>query len=190
MKTGDKVKELRLRHGFSQEELAKQTQLSLRTVQRLEQGETEAQGDTLRRLARVFELKPAELIGQIAVAENNLVPILNLSALSFIIYPALGFIVPLVLWYFKRDGSKELDEAGKRLVNFQATWTLAVATVYSIGMLSKVLHIGGAFSLYLYLILPYLFYTVNFIFIVVNTVRSRNLKAVVYKPAIPFFKIG
>ena len=56
MKLSDKVKALRNEHGFSQEELAKQTQLSLRTIQRIEQNETGARGDTIKRLAQVFDL--------------------------------------------------------------------------------------------------------------------------------------
>lgn len=44
-----KIKELRGRKGMSQEELAEKSQLSLRTVQRIEGGETEPRGDTLHR---------------------------------------------------------------------------------------------------------------------------------------------
>ncbi|WP_165501372.1 helix-turn-helix domain-containing protein [Pedobacter psychrodurus] len=187
MKLSDKVKELRIQHGFSQEELARQTQLSLRTIQRIEQNETEARGDTLKRLAQVFNLKPVELIGQVEQEQTYLIPLLNLSALSFIIYPILGFIVPLILWYFKRNGDKSLDEAGKKLINFQATWTLAITLVYGFSIFAKVMHFRGMFSFYTYLAIPYGFYALNFILIVINTIRSKNLKEVIYKPAIPFF---
>lgn len=187
MKLSQKVKELRSQHGFSQEELARQTQLSLRTIQRIEQNETEARGDTLKRLAQVFNLKPIELTGQVEKEQAYLIPLLNLSALSFIIYPILGFIVPLILWYFKRNGDVRFDNAGKKLINFQATWTLAITLIYGFSMLSKIMHFGGMFSFYLYLAIPYGFYALNFILIVINTIRSRKLKEVIYKPAIPFF---
>ena len=48
------VKELRKVKGFSQEELAKNSGLSLRTIQRLENGETEPSGETLKRISTVF----------------------------------------------------------------------------------------------------------------------------------------
>jgi transcriptional regulator with XRE-family HTH domain len=41
-----RIKELRTRRGFSQEELSERTGLSLRTIQRIENGETEPRGDT------------------------------------------------------------------------------------------------------------------------------------------------
>ncbi len=187
MKLSDRVKKLRNQHGFSQEELAKQTQLSLRTIQRIEQNETEARGDTLIRLAQVFGLKPIDLTGTNEKAQTYLVPILNFSALSFLIYPILGFIVPLILWYFKRNEDEKLNETGKKLLNFQATWTLLISFLYALSMFIKVMHVGGIFRIYTFLIIIYGFYALNFVLILLNTFRSKNLKDVIYKPAIPFF---
>ena len=56
------VKELRKRKGLSQEELAKNSGLSLRTIQRVENGETDPTGETLRRISAVLDLTPNELI--------------------------------------------------------------------------------------------------------------------------------
>ncbi|WP_316847902.1 helix-turn-helix domain-containing protein [Pedobacter psychrodurus] len=187
MKLSDKVKELRSLYGFSQEELAKQAQLSLRTIQRIEQNETEARGDTLMRLAQAFDLKPVDLTSEVQKEQYQLIPLLNLSALSFIIYPILGFIVPLVLWYFKRNGDTRLDEAGKKLINFQATWTLAIVLLYSLTILAKLMHFGGIFRIYTFMILIGGFYALNFILILINTFRSKKNKEIIYKPAIPFF---
>jgi transcriptional regulator with XRE-family HTH domain len=46
-----KVKDLRTKQGLSQEELAEKTGLSLRTIQRIENGESIPRGDTLKRLS-------------------------------------------------------------------------------------------------------------------------------------------
>lgn len=56
------VKELRKRKAFSQEDLAKNAGLSLRTVQRVENGETISTAETLKRLASVLDVAPNELI--------------------------------------------------------------------------------------------------------------------------------
>ncbi|MBL4560032.1 MAG: hypothetical protein COC06_07995 [Bacteroidales bacterium] len=56
------VKELRKNKGLSQEELAKNSGLSLRTIQRVENGETEPTGETLKRISTVLDLTPNELI--------------------------------------------------------------------------------------------------------------------------------
>jgi transcriptional regulator with XRE-family HTH domain len=44
-----RVKELRIKKGLSQEELADNTALSLRTIQRIENKETVPRGDTLKK---------------------------------------------------------------------------------------------------------------------------------------------
>lgn len=50
-----KVKELRKKKEISQDELAKLTGLSLRTIQRIEKGETNPLGDTKRRIINILE---------------------------------------------------------------------------------------------------------------------------------------
>jgi transcriptional regulator with XRE-family HTH domain len=61
-KLAQAVKELRKIKGLSQEILANKSGLSLRTVQRIEKGETEPTGDTLIRISAVFDLSPKELL--------------------------------------------------------------------------------------------------------------------------------
>lgn len=189
MTLSERIKTLRAQHGFSQEELARQTQLSLRTIQRIEQNETEARGDTLKRLAEVFELKPVDLINRTEKEETISIHLLNLSALSFIVYPLLGFIVPLFLWYIKRKDDKKLDEVGKKLINFQMTWALIATVFYVVVKLLIFMHVAGNFNFYAFLAIRYAYYALNFVLIIVNTFRIRNEKAVIYKPAIPFFKV-
>ena len=187
MELSIRVKELRAQQGLSQEELARQTGLSLRTIQRIEQNETEARGDTLKRLSEVFKLKPADLIIAPNKYKTNSITLLNISALSFIIYPVLGFIVPLVLWYFRHKDDDELDRVGKKLINFQATWTLAITIIYTFIIVSKIMHFGGQYTLYSSLIIPYGLFAANFLLIVFNAFRIKAGKAVIYQPAIPFF---
>lgn len=57
-----RVKELRKEKGLSQEGLAKTAGLSLRTIQRVENQETEPTGDTLKRIATALDSTPAELL--------------------------------------------------------------------------------------------------------------------------------
>lgn len=56
------VKELRKRKGLSQEDLAEKSGLSLRTIQRVENKETEPTGETLKRISSVLEVGSYELI--------------------------------------------------------------------------------------------------------------------------------
>ena len=56
-----RVKELRKRKALSQDDLAKNSGLSLRTVQRVENGDTIPTAETLKRLAFVLDVAPNEL---------------------------------------------------------------------------------------------------------------------------------
>ena len=66
-----RIKELRISKGYSQEELARQTELNIRTIQRIENGETEPRGDTLIRLANVFGILPEELFVDVNLGRFN-----------------------------------------------------------------------------------------------------------------------
>ncbi|MCE0492692.1 2TM domain-containing protein [Vibrio salinus] len=54
------IKELRLQHGWSQEQLAQMSGLSIRTIQRIERG-TSPSLESLKSLAAVFEMTVTEL---------------------------------------------------------------------------------------------------------------------------------
>ena len=56
-----KVKELRKRKALSQDDLAKNSGLALRTIQRVENGDTIPTAETLKRLALVLDVAPNEL---------------------------------------------------------------------------------------------------------------------------------
>ncbi|WP_316816746.1 helix-turn-helix domain-containing protein [Pedobacter nyackensis] len=114
-----KIKELRTRKGLSQDELAIASQLNLRTIQRIESGETEPRGDTLKRMAKALEVTSDELIDWAEEEDPTMLMFLNISALSFIVFPILGVIIPLVLWVSKKNKIKNLNTTGKRLLNFQ-----------------------------------------------------------------------
>src|ERR1700712_781132 len=97
-----KIKQLRTLLGYSQMELAQNAGLSLRTIQRIESGETKPHGDTLQRLSQALNTAPAELIELPGQTDKLFLIMLNLSALSFIVFPLLGVIVPLILWMIQR----------------------------------------------------------------------------------------
>lgn len=191
-----KIKTLRTKKGYSQEQLANLTELSLRTVQRIENGETEPRGDTLIRLANVLDVTPNDLIEWIEKEDRGFMAFLNVSALSFIVFPLLGLIVPLSLWILKKDKIKNIDSIGKKLLNFQITWCLLIFTWYMFLIGSMVFNIlpdlgsfaGMGSKEIMLLIVPTILYPYNFIFIIINAIRSYHTGNVFYKPAIRFMK--
>lgn len=61
-KIGLLVRDLRKKNALSQENLAKQSGLSLRTIQRVENGETVPSGETITRISTILKIDPNNLI--------------------------------------------------------------------------------------------------------------------------------
>ena len=192
MKNSDlaiRIKELRTRKGLSQDELATTCGLSLRTIQRIENGETEPRGDTLQRLALAFGVAPDELVDWAEQEDSSILVLLNLSALSYIAFPILGIVVPLAIWLLKKGKVKNLDYTAKKLINFQISWSIFLFIIYltvfgSILGNFRFIHIRVE-SIILMIALMYIF---NGIVIVVNSIRCGNNRSVFYPPAFHFLK--
>lgn len=127
-----KVKELRIRKGFSQEELAEKSGLSLRTIQRIENGETDPRGDSLQRLSAAFDVQPNDLIEWNTREDNSALEVLNLSSLAFLVFPLFGIVVPLIVWTGKKNQIKGFDKLAKEILTFQIIWCVAVFVVFAI----------------------------------------------------------
>jgi len=192
-----KVKILRDRKGLSQEELSEKTGLSLRTIQRIENGETEPRGDSLRRLAVSFDVSPDEIVDWTVQEDKGFLTNLNLSALSFLVFPLLGILVPLILWISKKDKIRDVNTVAKELLNFQITWTIVLFAGYITLLLSMVIWMNtmgdidaSLFTSRLILHLSFfgVMYLYNLVVIVVNAVRVNNDKRVCYCPKIRFLR--
>jgi uncharacterized Tic20 family protein len=192
-----KIKALRIRNGLSQEQLASIAQINLRTVQRIEAGESEPRGDTFKRLASALNVTLDELINWVEKEDKGYLMVLNLSALSYLAFPLFGIIVPMAIWMLKKDKIKHLAETGRRLINFQITWCLIIFISYIILMsgplfgFSIVLNfsffnLGGVEFLLISFIVIY--YVLNVTYIVLNSIRSYYGKKVFYQPAVPFLR--
>jgi transcriptional regulator with XRE-family HTH domain len=197
---GKKIKDLRNRKGLSQEQLAEVAQLSLRTVQRIENGETEARGDTLQRLAHALNITPEELtqnpplfINEKEPDDNNhhFLALLNLSALSFILFPVLGIAVPWGLWLLNRKKLKNIDHICKRIINFQISWSLLITVMVIALLTANALHVKTSLGLSLaeiILIVISGMYTFNFVFILFNSFLALSTRKIFYQPAVPFLR--
>ena len=193
-----KIKALRKQKGLSQELLSEKSQLNLRTIQRIEAGETEARGDTLQRLANALQVSSNDLIYWIEEEDRPFLTMLNLSTLSFIAFPLLGIIIPLALWVGKKGKIRDLEKLGKRLLNFQISWCILICLPYIFFAAFQIFHFYVSFlnslSLLnfgwfemLFIFIPIL-YLVNILYVLINSYRSYNGKPPVYQPAIPFLR--
>ena len=196
-----RLKTLRNRKGFSQEELSEKAGLSLRTIQRIENGETEPRGDSLKRLALAFDVPLDEIVDWTIQEDNGFISSLNLSALSFIIFPLLGILVPLIIWISKKDKIKKVNEVAKDLLNFQITWTM----IFFVGFIGVSLNFFSSMDIQgdvspsiisahmtsrLTISLTFIgaMYLFNVVMIVINAIRINNDKSTRYYPKIGFLR--
>ncbi|MBD0833801.1 DUF4870 domain-containing protein [Flavobacterium chuncheonense] len=196
-----KIKDLRNRKGFSQEQLSDESKLSLRTIQRIEKGESIPRGDTLIKLTQALGVTPDDLLEWQITDDKGYLQLLNWSSFSFIITPLLGIIIPLVMWILKREKIKFVDDSGKKIINFQITWTLILYSTITIIQLI----LGEGFFIYLNInitdsiwalihkfsipsVILFSLYVYNIVTIFLNVRKSQKGLKNKYLPAIPFLK--
>jgi transcriptional regulator with XRE-family HTH domain len=174
-----RVKELRKRNGITQELLAENSGLSLRTVQRIENGETQPTGDSIKRLSSALNVTPNELIDWQIIEDSKALLLLNLSQLGFIAFPLLGILLPLIIWTSKKDKIKDIDYVGKSILNFQISWTLLLfSLIIGLFIISKLELINISFAGILITIST--MYFLNFLVVISNIFRYHNGKSVKY----------
>jgi len=192
-----KIKDLRNRKGFSQEQLSEESKLSLRTIQRIEKGESIPRGDTLIKLTQALGVTPDDLLEWTDIEDKGYLTLLNLSSISVLIQPLLGIIIPLVMWILKREKIKYVDDTGKKIISFQITWTLTLYVVVIIASKGTFIPINfnilnsfplliTDFSIIIAVIL--FLYLFNIVSIFLNMRRSQKGLKNKYFPAIPFLK--
>ena len=183
-----RIKELRIQRGMSQEFLAEESGLSLRTIQRIENGQSNPTGESLKRLANALQVIPSELIDWAIKEDTKYLTFLNLSALTFLFFPLLGILLPFILWTAKKDQIKNINVVGKSLINFQITWTLLLFFIPIVMYVIARIDIVENISLREFFITIILLYLINLILILFNTLRINNGKNVIYLPQINFLK--
>lgn len=180
-----RVKDLRKRKGMSQELLAENSGLSLRTVQRIENGETQPTGDSIKRLSSALNVTPNELIDWQIIEDSKTLLLLNLSQLGFIAFPLLGILIPLIIWTSKKDKIKDVNQVGKSILNFQISWTILLfLLIISLFITSKFELSTISFAGILLTIS--VMYFLNFTVVIFNTLRYHNGKSARYQPSFKF----
>jgi len=196
----ENVKKLRTVRGLTQESLAEKSGLSLRTIQRIEGGNVNPRSETLIMLSNALGVSPAELADWSVSENRSYLALLNLSALSFILFPILGIIMPLILWLSKKDKVRGLDRSASKTINFQITWNIILFLLLIYQVIKTVLafdqiQLSGdisrqaiygitndVLSQYIWLC------AYNAVFVILNTVLSACGRKNFWFPSIPFLR--
>jgi transcriptional regulator with XRE-family HTH domain len=147
---GKRMKALRLQSGISQDDLAVLTKLSLRTIQRIENGETAPRGDSLKRIAAALQVSVAEFITASHIAstdeslkeDKSILLLLHFAAFGYLITPILGILLPIIIWLIYKDKIKLANKTGKQIIKFQTGWCFVLLLAYGYLFSLKFLHLS------------------------------------------------
>lgn len=171
------IKKTREKLGYTQASLAKETGLSLRTIQRLEASKTPPKGHTLKVLSEALELDISVLkdnflgLEKLKTSDKLSIKIINLSILLFLGIPFGNLIFPFIFWNKKRK-SKFVDETGRKIINFQILWTI----IFCVSMcFAPFVHIEPIFSIRLIFFVLIVSYAINIgVVFYISTLINRN----------------
>ena len=156
METGKLIKELRVKKGMTQEELAELTELTARTIQRIENGEVDPRSYTLQMIAKALdvdfsmfvEVETNEDKETQKVIDNNWLGLLHLSGLIPLFFPTV------IIWNLKKDKIKGITDHYRAVISFQlSSWVLILGGLWVYWKANQplpliaVLLIGGIYSI-------------------------------------------
>ncbi|ODS83820.1 MAG: hypothetical protein ABS46_05400 [Cytophagaceae bacterium SCN 52-12] len=186
----EQIKQARKRAGLTQQDLANETGLSLRTIQRIEKGDQEVSGYSLRQISAALEVPLEQLIlpnvNQVRIETSSVsaVKALYLSSLLFVINPLLGIIVPAILSYSRPYRDAFYKKHFRFMITYFVILNIVVYGLIVLFALNAVLRISRSETLLSFIfrfqIPAILFYYVGTIALMLYrffTLRSRSSEA-------------
>ncbi|WP_231481244.1 helix-turn-helix domain-containing protein [Sediminibacter sp. Hel_I_10] len=153
--------------------MAESAKVNLRTIQRIENNESEPRGKTLNLICVVLEINAEDILDYGKQANKSYLIIFHLSVITFLAIPVGNIILPLILWMNKKDNIVGLKEIGANLLNFQIIWSVLTFISITAFALFKIMHYGY------YPILFYIFiglYALNIILPITFAIRTNKGK--------------
>lgn len=146
MELGKKVALARKQKGLTQEELADMANITVRTVQRIESGQTIPRAFTLKSLEQAlgtdfnsFTDQPPNqypLTGSVTnndqveqANEKHFLQMLCLSCFAFLVIPFVHFLVPSYILKKYNNASSSTIALARKIIKRQIYWTIALSLV-------------------------------------------------------------
>lgn len=124
------LKNIRTRKCLSQQELASISNVSIKTIQRIENGHSMGSSYSIKQLANALNIEPIDLRHQDSSMipdrqkAQSIIKLINWSALAVVIIPLANIIVPLIILHNSKD-KETVCRIGKKIVSVQILWTFS-----------------------------------------------------------------
>jgi transcriptional regulator with XRE-family HTH domain len=128
MEIGRLIRELRIKKGMTQEELAEKTEVSARTIQRIENGEVDPRAYTLQMIAKALDVEYNLFVENEHDEEheikttnsNNWLGLLHFSGIIPLIFPTV------IIWNYKKDKIMGMSKHYRDVISFQLKVWVAI----------------------------------------------------------------
>ncbi len=166
--------------GYTQEQLSDSTQVTIRTIQRIEKGDVNPHLKTVKLLANALDIEVDELM----VLENPkeediqkkwLILLHSVPFLGFII-PLSNILFPLFLWIHKREDNSIYYAHGRKIINFQISMTI----LYILSLVTLVTIEKWGFFFFI-AVIPF-----SVLVMLINIIRVTRSETCFYPLAFPF----
>lgn len=141
----------RKKRGLTQEELADLTNLTVRTIQRIESGESQPRAFTLKALAKslgvdfedlVDESRDENISKEQSASESNFNPddekhflkILCLSCFSYLVIPLVHFLIPIYIFKKSDNSNPKTIAFVRKIIRSQVYWVVALSLLLLLTM--------------------------------------------------------
>lgn len=185
MQPGKKIAAARKSKGLTQEELADLSQITVRTIQRIEAGANTPQPFTLKAIAKALDMEYESLIGPepgtVTAASDDLrhfMILFNFSCFTYIIIPWLHSLVPMRILKKRMDIPAQAMQYGRAIIRRQLYWviTLHLALLAVFGYNYAILKFTGNRAGFIAYIWPFLLlYFANAVLILYQHLQIRKL---------------
>ncbi|WP_423999118.1 serine hydrolase [Maribacter sp. IgM3_T14_3] len=111
--------------GYSQQQLSEKTEVTVRTIQRIEKGKVHPHLQTIKLLAAALGIDMNDLLPLENPKEESLqkkwLLLLHATPILGFVLPLCNVLFPLFLWIHKREDNPIYDRHGVKVINFQIT---------------------------------------------------------------------
>jgi transcriptional regulator with XRE-family HTH domain len=173
MTLSQKISAARNKKGITQEELAGLMKVSVRTIQRIESGESTPRKYTLKAVAEALDLLLEELSSESVDDKEetkHFLTLLCVSCFSYLLLPYVHFLIPSLLLNRRKEQNAAVLQFARKVIRTQIYWIIATILffllVLLINFLLQVYHPNPHFISYL---LPFfIMYMANAVIIILN----------------------
>lgn len=137
------LKITRIEKCLSQEELAVLSKVSIKTIQRIENGKSKGSAYSIKQLSAALNIDPICLQNKDYRQNHDeqntqsIIKLINWSALAVIVIPFTNIILPLIILH-KNKNNNIVSQMGKKIVSVQILWTfISLALMISLPLFFK-----------------------------------------------------